>query len=102
MPSPSERDFLNSSRRAIQEFELEIETLAGWPPSFDHVLGDARLGDLKPELEQLAVNPWRAPKRIFDAHPPDQYAQLRLNLRSLCLSEFKLARTDDEVRREMA
>src|SRR5260370_33039608 len=30
--------------------------------SFDYVLGDARLRDLKPELEQLAVNAWRAPK----------------------------------------
>src|SRR5207253_8955559 len=57
-------------------------SLAGWPPSFDHVLGDARLRDLKPELEQLAVDAWRAPKRIFDAHPPDQYAQLRVDLRS--------------------
>src|SRR6202790_1929603 len=38
-------------------------SLAGWPPSLDHVLGDARLRDLKPELEQLAVNAWGAPKR---------------------------------------
>src|SRR6266404_2026756 len=57
-------------------------SLAGWPPSFDHVLGDARLRDLKPELEQFAVDARRAPKRIFDAHPPDQYAQLRVDLRS--------------------
>src|SRR6266478_6269253 len=57
-------------------------SLAGWPPSFDHVLGDARLRDLKPELEQFAVDAWRVPKRIFDAHPPDQYAQLRADLRS--------------------
>ena len=49
-------------------------SLAGRPPPFDHVLGDARLRDLKPELEQFAVDAWRAPKRIFDAHPPDQYA----------------------------
>jgi hypothetical protein len=41
-------------------------------PSFDHVLGDARLRDLNPELEQFAVDAWRAPKRILDAHPPDQ------------------------------
>jgi hypothetical protein len=27
-----------------------------------------------PELEQFAVDAWRALKRIFDAHPPDQYA----------------------------
>src|SRR5260370_38454993 len=55
---------------------------AGRPPPFDHVLGDARLRDLKPEFEQFAVNAWRAPKRIFDAHPPDQYAQLRVDRRS--------------------
>src|SRR6478609_2588829 len=29
-------------------------SLAGRPPPFDHELGDARLRDLKPELEQLA------------------------------------------------
>src|SRR5712671_1164742 len=51
-------------------------SLAGWRPSFDHVLGDARLRDLKPELEQFAVNAWRTPKRILHAHPPDQSAQL--------------------------
>src|SRR5713101_3486658 len=57
-------------------------SLAGWPSSFDHVLGGARLRDFKPELEQFAVDAWRAPKRIFDAHPPDQHAQLRVDLRS--------------------
>jgi hypothetical protein len=54
----------------------------GGPPSFDHVLGDARLRDFKPELEQFAVDAWRTPKRIFDAHPPDQCAQLRVDLRA--------------------
>jgi hypothetical protein len=29
-----------------------------------------------------AVDAWRTPKRIFDAHPADQYAQLRVDLRS--------------------
>src|ERR1700726_2306569 len=46
-------------------------TLAGWAPLFPHVLGDARLRDLKPKLEQLAMNTRCSPKRIFDAHPPD-------------------------------
>src|ERR1700761_3460328 len=54
----------------------------GWPSPFDHVLGDARLRDLKPELEQFAGNAWRTPKRIFHAHPPDQRAQLRVDPRS--------------------
>src|SRR3984957_15451753 len=57
-------------------------SLAGRRPSFDHVLGDARLRDLKPELEQFAVNARRAPQRILHAHPPDQRAQLRVDLRS--------------------
>src|SRR6266404_3646141 len=57
-------------------------SLAGRPPSFEHVLGDARLRDLKPELEQFAVNAWRTPKWILHAHPPDQSAQLRVDLRS--------------------
>src|SRR5260370_1930704 len=32
----------------------------------------------------LSSSPWMrgAQKRIFDAHPPDQYAQLRVDLRS--------------------
>src|ERR1700716_3119695 len=57
-------------------------SLAGRPPPFDHVLGDARLRDLKPELEQFAVNAWRTPERILHAHPPDQRAQLRFDLLS--------------------
>ncbi len=52
-------------------------SLAGRRLSFNQVLGDARLRDFKPELEQFAVDTWRAPKRIFDTHPPDQYPQLR-------------------------
>src|SRR5450756_1710785 len=48
----------------------------------DHVLGDARLCDLKPELEQLAVDARRSPKRVLDAHPPDQRTQVRINLAS--------------------
>src|SRR5215471_8233213 len=57
-------------------------SLAGQTSPFDHVLGDARLRDLKPELEQFAVDAWRAPKRILDADPPDHFAQLRAHLRS--------------------
>jgi hypothetical protein len=54
-----------------------------------HVLGDARLRDLKPELEQFAVDAWRAPKRIFNADPPDQDAQLGVDLRSLFVSRTR-------------
>ena len=57
-------------------------SLAGRPPSFDHVLGDARLRDLKPELEHFAVNAWRTPKQILHAHLADQRAQFCLDLRA--------------------
>src|SRR5882757_5674667 len=40
-------------------------SLAGRPPTFDHVLGDARLRDLKPELEQFAVGCLARPKADF-------------------------------------
>jgi hypothetical protein len=30
--------------------------MAGWPSPLDYVFGDTRLRDLKPELEQFAVN----------------------------------------------
>ena len=57
-------------------------SLAGRPPPFGHVLGDVGLRDLQPELEQFAVNARRTPKRILQAHPPNQRAQLRVDPRS--------------------
>jgi hypothetical protein len=36
----------------------------------------------KPELEQLPMNAWRAPKHIFNAHPPDQCSQIGTDLRA--------------------
>ena len=57
------------------EWLRKKSAIPGWAaPPFDHVLGDARLRDFKPELEQFVVDTWRAPSRMFDAHPPDQYA----------------------------
>jgi len=44
------------------------------PPSLHHVSGHRRLRDIKPELEQFAVDAWRAPQWILDAHPPNQRA----------------------------
>src|SRR6266511_3908173 len=47
-----------------------------------HIFGDGRLSHRKTELEQLAMNARRAPKQIFNAHPPDQCPQIRTDLRS--------------------
>src|SRR5258705_5956252 len=57
-------------------------SLAWRPASLDHVLGDARLSDLKPQHEQFAVDARRTPKQILRAHLPDQRAQFRLDRRS--------------------
>src|SRR5471032_250207 len=39
-----------------------------------HILSHARLSDIDPELEQLSMDPRRAPKRICNAHLADQPA----------------------------
>jgi len=60
--------------------QKDAPPLAWRPASLHHVFGDTRLRDLKPELEQFAVDARRAPKWVLDAHPPDQRALLRLDL----------------------
>jgi hypothetical protein len=39
------------------------------------------VGDVKPKLEQFAMDARRSPKRVLDARPPDQQAEIRLDLR---------------------
>ena len=56
--------------------------LAWRPASLDHVFGDARLRDFQPELEQFAMDARRSPKRVLDAHPPDQHTEVFLDLRA--------------------
>src|SRR5260370_27779119 len=53
-----------------------------WPGSLDHVLRDTGLSDLKAEFEQLAMDARGAPQWIVNAHPSDQRAQARVELRS--------------------
>src|SRR5664280_1815022 len=55
-------------------------SLAWRATPLDHVFGDTRLRQFKPKLEQFPVDAWRSPKRVLDAHPPNQHAQLGLDL----------------------
>src|SRR5262249_60204893 len=57
-------------------------SLGGRPGSLDHVLRDARLSDFKAEFEQLAMDTRGAPQWIVNAHPPDQRAEVRVDLRT--------------------
>jgi hypothetical protein len=56
-------------------------SLARWAASLDHVLGDARLRDRKPELEQFAMDAGRTLERVLNAHSPYQRAEVRSDLR---------------------
>ena len=49
--------------------------------SLGHIFGDARLRDIKSELEQFAVDTRHTPKRALHAHLPDQRAKACLDLR---------------------
>src|SRR6476660_7858044 len=44
-----------------------------------HVFRNRRLSDIKAELEQLAVNPRRSPKRIFLAHTAHEISGFLIN-----------------------
>src|SRR5437667_8571519 len=57
-------------------------SLGGRPGSLDHVLRDTGLSDFKAEFEQLAMDTGGAPQWIVNAQPPDQRAQVRVDLRS--------------------
>ena len=48
------------------------------------VFRDSRLGNFEPEHQKLAMDPGCAPQRVFPAHPPDQIAQLTIDLRPPC------------------
>src|SRR3954462_15793659 len=45
-------------------------------------LGDSGLRDLEAELEKLAMDARRAPEWVIQAHPPDERAQVRIDLRA--------------------
>src|SRR5713226_2566571 len=44
------------------------------PSTLGHILGYARLTDIDAELEKFAVDAWRSPEWICDAHFPDELA----------------------------
>ena len=54
--------------------------LRRWPAMADHVLGDRRLGDLEPKLEQFTVDAGGTPEPVLPAHPPNEFAQFATDL----------------------
>jgi hypothetical protein len=49
--------------------------------TFDHVLGNRRLGDREAELQQFTMDARGAPYWVLLAHSPDQFTQLTCDLR---------------------
>lgn len=48
-----------------------LPSLALRPASSYHVLGDTRLREPQPELEQFPMDARRSSKRVLDAYPPN-------------------------------
>ena len=60
--------------------------LRRWRPTPRHVFGYRRLGDLKAKHQEFAMDPRRAPQRVFLAHPLDEISQATIDLRPpLCV-----------------
>ena len=60
-----------------------------------HILGHARLSDIDAELEQLSMDPRRAPQWIGNAHLADQPADLQRHSRSATTSVCDFQRQYD-------
>jgi hypothetical protein len=52
--------------------EEGLPHLRGRSPVPHHVFAHTRFPDVDAELKQFAVNPWRAPQRLFPTHASDQ------------------------------
>ena len=57
-----------------------MSAVSRWPRRLTMYLATL-VGDVKPKLEQFAMDARRSPKRVLDARPPDQQAEIRLDLR---------------------
>src|SRR5436309_14133304 len=61
-----------------------LPALRRWPPAPHHVFGDRRLGDRKAKHQEFAMDPGRAPQRVFLAHPLDEVTHATIDLRAPC------------------
>src|SRR5467141_5219821 len=62
--------------------EERAPRLRGWFRATRHEPGDASLRDVESELEQFAVDAWRAPEGIRERHGAHEIRNLRANQRS--------------------
>ena len=69
-----------STRCRPRDFEETSSTLGWRTPSSRHVLGNGRLPDIDAELEQFAMNPRCAPKRVLDTHVSNELTNLQRSL----------------------
>src|SRR5438034_1207422 len=79
MPFAIDQDLIQALAPECPDQALNIWILRWRPSAPNHVLGDRRLGDLEPELEQFTVDAWGAPQWVLLAHPLDEFAQLTAN-----------------------
>src|ERR1019366_7432215 len=58
--------------------------LRRWVPNSHHVFRDRRLSDLKAKHQEFAMDPGRAPLRVFLAHSLNEITQPTIDLRAPC------------------
>src|ERR1700751_3493301 len=78
-PKRDRRDYEQIHRRNAVGMVAQkgLPALRGWLPSPGHVFCHGGLPNIDAKLEQFAVDPWRSPKRVSDAHVTNELANVR-------------------------
>jgi hypothetical protein len=73
-----ERTQASMCRRCSEDGSADASAMGdgGWLRATRHEPGNGALRDFEAELEQLAVNGWRAPKRIRECHGTHEIRKL--------------------------
>src|SRR5205807_5638243 len=68
-----------SPRRGFEEMSSSFAKAASRPAP---CIGDHRVGDCKAKHQEFAMDPGRAPQRVFLAHPLNEITQATIDLRA--------------------
>src|SRR6478672_7766185 len=81
-PKRDRRDYEQIHRRNAVGMIAQkgLPALRWRQPSPGHVLCHGGLPDIDAKLEQFAMDPWRSPKRVRDAHVANELANVRRRL----------------------
>src|SRR5262245_52736195 len=81
-PDRRHHEEVDRNHRLQMILEESAPSLLWWPPTTDQIFTHAGFADLDAEFEQLTMNAWSSPNRIFAAHRSNQLAHLFGHARS--------------------